>query len=75
MATKQVYEITKVEPRLYLAGGQAVNGHHITAFFPDFNESVEVDVPRLDASLVHDRVMELYNARVKLLSLGTVEDK
>jgi hypothetical protein len=64
------YIVTRTEPTIYINDrGKAVNGYVIYAYLPEFNETHEVRVERLDAESIKAILNSLYQSRVALTNL------
>jgi hypothetical protein len=65
------YVIEHTQPTVYTDNkGSAVSGFLITVTFPDFDETHEVRVPKLDKETVKAAVEELLEQRRAIADLG-----
>ena len=69
----KVYQVLSTRPNLYSERGTPVNGFHITALLFEFDETVEIDVPKMDEKTVDNRIKMLLEQRRKLDTLGDDE--
>jgi len=65
------YTIIGQKPKMYLdAGGELVSGFEIRALVHKWDEVFIIDVPRLDSTLIDNRLRGLIAEREKLDKLG-----
>lgn len=70
MSQQKRYQVTYQQPFIYIDNGVPVNGFLVRATLLDWNEPAEINVPKLDAVLINEKLMSLVRNRQMLADLG-----
>lgn len=66
----QIYTVENQQPQTYVEEGVPINGFLVQVRLHEFNEILQLNVPRLEADLIAARVQEMLEQRRRLAELG-----